>query len=89
MAEITGLDELGEVSVALPPAPTWPGWFMTMTWAVKEKRRPMKVVLGVTGNVATADFLDGNILHVETNIVAGLALDELLVVHLDGLDVQW
>ena len=44
------------------------------------------VVLGVTGNVATADFLDGNVLHVETNVVTRLALSELLVVHLDGLD---
>lgn len=44
------------------------------------------VVLGVTGNVATADFLDGDVLHVETNVVTGNTLSELLVVHLDGLD---
>jgi len=29
-----------------------------------------RVVLGVTGNVATTDFLDGNVLDVEANIVA-------------------
>jgi hypothetical protein len=44
------------------------------------------VVLGVTGDVATANFLDGNVLHVETNVVTGDTLSELLVVHLDGLD---
>ena len=44
------------------------------------------VVLGVTGNVTTADILDGDVLDVETNVVTGLALSELLVVHLDGLD---
>ena len=45
-----------------------------------------RVVLGVTGDVATADFLDGHVLDVETNVVARETLDELLVVHLDGLD---
>jgi hypothetical protein len=45
-----------------------------------------RVVLGVTANVATADLLDGHVLHVETNVVTGLAGSELLVVHLDGLD---
>jgi len=44
------------------------------------------VVLGVTGNVTTADFLDGNVLDVEANVVAGHTLNELLVVHLNGLD---
>lgn len=44
------------------------------------------VVLGVTGNVTTANFLNGNVLDVETNVVTGNTLDELLVVHLDGLD---
>jgi hypothetical protein len=44
------------------------------------------VVLGVTSDVTTADFLDGNVLHVETNVVTGNTLLELLVVHFDGLD---
>lgn len=44
------------------------------------------VVLGVTADVTTADFLDGNVLHVETDVVTGDTLLELLVVHLDGLD---
>jgi hypothetical protein len=44
------------------------------------------VVLGVTGNVTTANLLDGNVLDVETNVVTGDTLLELLVVHLNGLD---
>jgi hypothetical protein len=44
------------------------------------------VVLGVTGNVATTDVLDGDVLDVEANVVTGDTLDELLVVHLNGLD---
>ena len=45
-----------------------------------------RVVLGVTGNVTTTDFLDGNVLDVEADVVTGETLDELLVVHLDGLN---
>lgn len=44
------------------------------------------VVLGVTADVTTADLLDGNVLDVETDVVTGVTLLELLVVHLDGLD---
>ena len=44
------------------------------------------VVLGVTGNVTTANFLYGHVLDVEADVVAGNTLDKLLVVHLDGLD---
>jgi len=51
------------------------------------------VVLGVTGDVATADILDGDVLDVETNVVTWETLSELLVMHLDGLDfsgnVSW
>lgn len=44
------------------------------------------VVLGVTTNVATADILDGDVLHVEADVVTRVALSELLVVHFNGLD---
>ena len=44
------------------------------------------VVLGVTSNVTTTDFLDGDVLDVEADVVTGETLDKLLVVHLDGLD---
>ena len=45
-----------------------------------------RVVLGVTSDIATTDLLDGDVLDVETNVVTGKTLLELLVVHLDGLD---
>ena len=45
-----------------------------------------RVVLGVTADVASANFLDGDVLHVETNVVTWNTLGELLVVHLDRLD---
>jgi len=45
-----------------------------------------RVVLGVTSDVATANLLDRDVLHVEANVVAGDTLGQLLVVHLDGLD---
>lgn len=44
-----------------------------------------RVLLGVGGNVATTDILDGNVLDVETNVVTGVTDLELLVVHLNGL----
>ena len=44
------------------------------------------VVLGVGGNVSTTNFLDGDVLHVEADIVTGNTLSELFVVHFDGLD---
>jgi len=44
------------------------------------------VVLGVTGDVATTDLLDGDVLDVEANVVTWKTLDELFVVHFDGLD---
>jgi hypothetical protein len=44
------------------------------------------VVLGVTGNVATTDLLDGDVLDVEADVVTRDTLGKLLVVHLDGLD---
>lgn len=46
------------------------------------------VVLGVTGDVATTNLLDGDVLHVETNVVTGDTLGKLLVVHLHGLDLS-
>jgi len=44
------------------------------------------VVLGVTSNVSTTDLLDGDVLHVEADVVTGNTLNELFVVHLNGLD---
>jgi len=71
-------------------------WSVTstdLTWVVKDDDLGVEglgtlwwVVLGVTGNVTTADFLDGNVLDVETDVVSWETLGELLMVHLDGLD---
>jgi len=44
------------------------------------------IVLGVTSNVTTTDFLNGNVLDVEADVVSGKTLSELFVMHLDGLD---
>lgn len=44
------------------------------------------VVLGVTGNVTTADLLYGDVLDVESDVVTRGGLRDLLVVHFDGLD---
>lgn len=46
------------------------------------------VVLGVTAHVATADILDGDVLDVEADVVTGDGLLQLLVVHLNGLDLS-
>lgn len=46
------------------------------------------VVLGVTGNVTTANLLDGDVLDVEADVVTGETLLELLVVHLNGLNLS-
>ena len=45
-----------------------------------------RVALGVTGNVATTNLLDGDVFDVEANVVSGKTFSKLLVMHLDGLD---
>jgi len=47
-----------------------------------------RIVLGITANVTTTDILDGNVLDVETDVITGDSLSELLVVHFDGLDLS-
>jgi len=37
-------------------------------------------------DVSSSDVLDGHVLDVETDVVSGETLGDLLVVHLDGLD---
>ena len=41
------------------------------------------LVLGVGGDVSSLDVLDGDILNVEANVVAGHGLGQRFVVHLD------
>jgi len=45
-------------------------------------------VLGVGGDEATTELLDGDVLDVEADVVTWEGLGELLVVHLDGLDLS-
>merc|ERR1712167_157396 len=46
------------------------------------------VVLGVGGDVATTDLLDGDVLDVEADVVTGGGLGHGLVVHLHRLDLS-
>ena len=46
------------------------------------------VVLAVTGDVSTTDFLDGHVLDVEADIVTRDGLGQRLVVHLHGLHLS-
>lgn len=54
--------------------------------SVERSAAHRRVVLAVTSDVTTANVLDGHVLDVETNVVTGDTLGELLVVHLHGLD---
>ncbi len=47
-----------------------------------------RVVLGVGGDIAPADVLDGEALDVEAHVVTGDGLGHRLVVHLDRLDLR-
>lgn len=44
------------------------------------------VVLGVGADVSSSDVLDRDVLDVETDVVSGQTLDQLFVVHFNGLD---
>lgn len=46
------------------------------------------IVLGVRGNVATTDLLDGDVPHVEANVVSRVGGRQLSVMHLDGLALR-
>merc|ERR1711884_273842 len=68
---------------------------LDLTWVVQDDDLSIKgsrllggVVLGVRAHVTSSDVLDGDVLDVEADVVAWHALWELLVVHLDGLDLS-
>ena len=46
-----------------------------------------RLVLGVGGDEAALDVLDGDVLDVESHVVSGAGLGQGLVVHLHGLDL--
>ena len=89
------LEELGELAgnVGSVAVEDWSVTGTDLTWVVEDDDLGVErvtalwwVVLGVTGNVATTDLLDGDVLDVEADVVTRETLGELLVVHLDGLD---
>ena len=45
-----------------------------------------RIVLGISAYVTTSDFLDGDVLDVESDVVTRETLNESFVVHFDGLD---
>ena len=47
-----------------------------------------RLVLGVGGDVATLNVLDGDVLDVEAHVVPGGSLGQGLVVHLHGLHLE-
>ena len=94
-ATIDLLEQLGELAGDVCSVAVEDGSVAStdLTWVVEDDdlgvegvAAPRWVVLGFAGNVATTDLLDGDVLDVEADVVAWLALDQLLVVHLDGLD---
>jgi len=44
------------------------------------------VVLGVGSYISTLELFDGNVLHVEADVVTGASLGKSFVVHFYGLD---
>jgi len=45
-----------------------------------------RIILRIAGYVPTADFLHGDVLDIETDVVTWDTLNELLMMHLNGLD---
>jgi hypothetical protein len=91
------LEELGELAgdVGGVAVENWSVTGTNLTWVVEDDDLGVKglgtlwrVLLGVTGNVATTNLLHGDVLDVEADVVTWKTLDKLLVVHLDGLDLS-
>jgi len=64
------------------------------TWVVRDDNLGLevlavlgRVLLGVTANVSTANFLDGNVLYVKANVVTWNGLFQSFVVHFHGFDL--
>ena len=72
----------------------WGVSVLDLTWMVEDDNLGDEhlgvsawVVLGVGSDVASLDILDGEILDVEADVVTWESLLDLLVMHLDGLDL--
>lgn len=70
----------------------WGVSLLDLTWMVEDDNLSEEVsgilgwvVLGVGGNESSSDILDGQVLHVETNIVTGFGFGHLFVMHFNGL----
>lgn len=94
-ATIDLLQKLGELAgnVGGMAVEHWSIASTDLTWVIEDNDLGVErfatlgwVVLGVGCDVATTDFLDRHVLHVEADIVAGETFSKLLVMHLDGLD---
>merc|ERR1719361_3270434 len=46
-----------------------------------------RVILGVGSDITSLDVLNGEVLHVEADVITGVGSLDLLVMHLDGLDL--
>ena len=46
------------------------------------------IVLGVGGDIAPTDFLDGDVLDVKAHIITGKSFGERFVVHLHRFDLK-
>jgi hypothetical protein len=64
-----------------------------LTWVVEDDDLSIErvgafgwIILGISGDIASTDFLDRDILDVEANIVTWNPFGELFVMHLDRLD---
>ena len=88
--------DLGELAsnMASVAIEDWRVTVHDLTWMVHDDNlglEPLSVhgwgVLGVGGNVSSLDVGNGKTLNVETNIVSWNSLSDLLVMHLDGLDI--
>lgn len=89
------LEELRELAgdVGSVAIQDWSVTSTDLTWVVEDDDLGVEgvaalwwIVLGVTADVSSSNFLDGDVLDVETDVVTWNTLGELLVVHLDRLD---
>jgi len=89
------LEKLGELAsnVGSVAIKNWSITSTNLTWMVEDDDLSVEgfstlwwIVLGVTSDVSTTNFLDGDVLDVEADVVSWNTLDELFVVHFNGLD---
>lgn len=86
--EFTG--DVGSVAIQ-----DWGISSVDLTWVVHDDDLGLEgfgflgwVFLGVGGDVSSSDILDGQSLDVETDVVSWEGLQELFVVHFDGLNIS-